>query len=111
MSRGRERLPSKWDELAENNKLTPEDVEAITQRLEQLDEESEHGPWTRRTLELISEQPGVVSTVLSRQIGIERYAYKNLIRKLKTLGLTYALEVGYSIAPRGRAYLRLTKPG
>ena len=102
-----EKLPSKWDELAENNKLSPKDVETITTRLDKLDASSEHGPWTRRTLQLISEQPGVVSTVLARQIGMDRYAYKALIRKLKQLGLTYSLEVGYSISPRGRAYLRL----
>jgi hypothetical protein len=103
---GPERLQSKWDELAENNKLTDEEVEAITKRLDALDESSDVGPWTRRTLQLISEQPGVVSTVLSRQMGIERYEYKALIYKLKKLGLTYSLEVGYSISPRGRAYLR-----
>lgn len=109
MSRNeRDRLPSKWDELAENNKLTDEDVAAITERLDKMDASSEHGPWTRRTLQLISEQPGVVSTVLARQIGMDRYAYKALIRKLKHLGLTYSLDVGYSISPRGRAYLRKT---
>ena len=101
-----ERLPSKWDVLAENNQLTPSDVEEITKQLDRMDADSQHGPWTRRTLQLISEQPGVVSTVLARQIGIERYTYKGLIRKLKQLGLTYSLDVGYSISPRGRAYLR-----
>ena len=103
-----ERLPSKWDALGENNKLTPSDVEKITKRLDKLDADSERGPWTRRTLELISDQPGVVSTVLARQMGIDRYEYKAMIYKLKRLSLTYSLEVGYSISPRGRAYLRLT---
>jgi hypothetical protein len=28
--------------------------------------------------------------------------------KLKRLSLTYSLDVGYSISPRGRAYLRLS---
>lgn len=102
-----ERLSSKWDELAENNKLTPKDVEAITKKLDKMDADAKHGPWTRRTLELISEQPGVVSTVLARQMGIDRYEYKAMIRRIKQLGLTYSLEVGYSISPRGRAYLKL----
>jgi hypothetical protein len=39
-------------------------------------------------------------------MGVERMAYKALIYKLKRLGLTYSLEVGYSISPRGRVYLR-----
>lgn len=100
--------PSDWAKLAENNKITPSELEKINKRLDKLDAESKHGPWTRRTLELISEQPGVVSTVLARQMGIERYEYKALIYKLKRLSLTYSLDVGYSISPRGRAYLRLT---
>ena len=31
--------------------------------------------------------------------GVARYEYKALIYKLKRLGLTYSLEVGYSISP------------
>jgi hypothetical protein len=100
--------PSDWEKQAENNKITPSELEKITKRLDKLDADSGHGPWTRRTLELISEQPGVVSTVLARQMGIDRYEYKAMIYKLKRLSLTYSLEVGYSISPRGRAYLRLT---
>jgi hypothetical protein len=103
--------PSDWEALAENNKLTPKDVEAITKRLDKMDADAKHGPWTRRTLQLISEQPGVVSTVLARQMGFDRYEYKALIYKLKRLSLTYSLDVGYSISPRGRAYLRLTAKG
>jgi hypothetical protein len=100
--------PSDWEKLAEDNKLTPSDVAKITKRLGKLDDESKRGPWTRRTLELISEQPGVVSTILARQMGIDRYEYKAMIYKLKRMSLTYSLDVGYSISPRGRAYLRLT---
>ena len=112
MSRDRpERLTSKSDELAENTKLTAEDVAAITKTLGAMDAGSKHGPWTMRTLQLISEQPGVVSTVLARQMGIERYEYKAMIRRIKQLGLTYSLEVGYSISPRGRAYLRARAEG
>jgi hypothetical protein len=103
--------PADWDKLAENSKLTPSDIEKITKRLDKMDADAKHGPWTRRTLELIAEQPGIVSTILARQMGIERYEYKAMIYKLKRLSLTYSLEVGYSISPRGRAYLRLTSAG
>ena len=44
--------------------------------------------------------------MLSRQMNMDRYAFKALVYKLKGLGLTYSLEVGYSISPRGRAYLK-----
>jgi len=101
--------PADWERLAENNKLTAKQVEALTKKLDRMDAESKVGPWTRRTLQLISEQPGVVSTVLARQMGFERYAFKSLVYKLKRLSLTYSLDVGYSISPRGRAYLRLSK--
>ena len=101
--------PADWARLAEHSQLTEKDVAAITKRLDRLDADSKLGPWTRRTLQLISEQPGVVSTVLARQMGMERYAFKALVYKLRSTGLTYSLEVGYSITPRGRAFLRLTR--
>jgi hypothetical protein len=102
--------PADWEALAEKNKLTPKDVESITKKLDRMDTTSKVGPWTRRTLQLILEQPGIVSTVLARQMGFERYAFKELVYRLKRLSLTYSLEVGYAISPRGRAYLRLSKP-
>ena len=101
--------PKDWSELAEKSQLTDADIAAIDKRLAKLDETSGVGPWTRRTLQLISEQPGVVSTMLARQMDMDRYAFKALVYKLKGLGLTYSLEVGYSISPRGRSYLKTTK--
>lgn len=100
--------PSDWELLAEQSKLSPKDVADIGARLERMDASAQVGPWTRRTLQLIAEQPGIVSTVLARQMSIERYVFKDLLYRLKRLGLTYSLEVGYSISPRGRAYLRLS---
>jgi hypothetical protein len=88
--------PADWAELAEKSQLTDADVAAIDERLDKMDETSGVGPWTRRTLQLISEQPGVVSTVLARQMNLDRYAFK---------------AVGYSISPRGRAYLRTVDGG
>ncbi len=102
--------PKDWAYLAEKSQLTETDVAAIDKRLDKLDDTSGVGPWTRRTLQLISEQPGVVSTMLARQMNLDRYAFKALVYKLKGLGLTYSLEVGYSISPRGRSYLKTTKP-
>lgn len=100
--------PADWDRLAEQSQLTAKDIETISKRLDRMDATSTAGPWTRRTLQLIAEQPGVVSTVLARQMGFERYAFKERVYKLKRLGLTYSLDVGYSITPRGRSFLRAT---
>jgi hypothetical protein len=98
-----------WERLAEQSQLTEKDVADISKRLDKMDESSDVGPWTRRTLELIAGQPGVVSTVLARQMQFDRYEFKKLVYKLKQLGLTYSLDIGYSISPRGRAYLRLSR--
>jgi hypothetical protein len=38
-------------------------------------------------------------------MGYDRPAFKLDVRKLKRLGLTESLEVGYRLSPRGRAYL------
>ena len=38
-------------------------------------------------------------------LGRETLPFKRDVRKLKELGLTRSLEVGYEISPRGRAYL------
>jgi hypothetical protein len=38
-------------------------------------------------------------------MGRERLAFKRDVRKLNELGLTESLDVGYRLAPRGRAVL------
>ena len=63
------------------------------------------GPWTRSTLRQIRQQPGVVSTELAAAAGQERAYFKVRVRRLKALGLTESLEVGYRLSPRGAAYL------
>ena len=37
--------------------------------------------------------------------GVETVAFKRDVRKLKELGLTISLAVGYELSPRGRAVL------
>jgi hypothetical protein len=64
------------------------------------------GDWARRTLELIAEHPGVVSATLAKKMKMERPAFKLNVRKLKELGLTESLEVGYRLSPLGEAFLK-----
>ena len=48
---------------------------------------------------------------LAASAGRERHPFKTDVRKLKELGLTESLEVGYRLSPRGRALLeRLGEP-
>jgi hypothetical protein len=43
---------------------------------------------------------------LAARMGRETLPFKRDVRKLKELGLTESLEVGYRLSPRGRAYRR-----
>jgi hypothetical protein len=85
------------------------ELEAIVARLVRIDAASST-PWTTRYLQLIADQPGIVSRVLAPQVGAEVPPFKRRVRQLKELGLTESLEVGYRLSPRGRAVLeRLVK--
>ena len=45
------------------------------------------------------------ATVLAEELGRELRPMKADIRRLKALGLTESLRVGYRLSPRGEAYL------
>jgi biotin operon repressor len=70
-----------------------------------MDSSSRRGPWTGAVLALITDRPGVVSTVLAEALGWERQDFKLHVRRLKELGLTLSLDVGYRLSPRGQSYL------
>jgi hypothetical protein len=89
-------------ELALDDRLAPADVETIQKKLARLDGKK---AWTKKTLRAIEAHPRVAASKLAVTLGRERDELKADIRKLKKLGLTQSFEVGYEIAPRGRAYL------
>lgn len=89
--------------LRSADRLTPEEVAALTAALDRMDRAD--SPWTRSTLRQIRQHPGVVSTELAAAVGQERAFFKLRVRRLKALGLTESLEVGYRLSPRGAAYL------
>jgi hypothetical protein len=91
--------------LAASAELTVADREAIQGRLDRLDRASSHGPWTRAVLEVIAAQPATRAADLAAAFGRETQPFKTDVRKLKNLGLTESLEVGYRLSPRGRAFL------
>jgi hypothetical protein len=78
------------------------EVEAIRETLRRMDERSKHGPWTFAVLKLIGEKPGVRAPDLAAEMGRETLPFKADVRKLKELGLTESLEVGYRLSVRGR---------
>jgi hypothetical protein len=91
--------------LRDQSELTPAELDGLIRRLDRLDRASTHGPWTRATLRIIASQPERRAADLAAQLGRERAPFKIDVRKLKELGLTESLEVGYRLSPRGRALL------
>ena len=90
--------------LRERADISPQERAEIDARLNRLDAASRHGPWTRKVLELIAEQPGTRAPDLAASLGRETAPFKADVRKLKELGLTESLQIGYRLSPRGRAY-------
>jgi hypothetical protein len=77
----------------------------LDERLARMDR-ARGGLWTRRVLELIRDRPETLAADLAASLGMEKAPFKRDVRKLKELGLTESLPVGYRLSPRGRAYLR-----
>ncbi|MEV0287755.1 hypothetical protein AB0H36_26890 [Kribbella sp. NPDC050820] len=97
--------PDPREQLAAQSTLTAADLEDLTARLEKFDSLSHHGPWTTATLRLIQAKPATRAADLATELGRETAPFKLDVRKLKNLGLTHSLEVGYELSPRGTAYL------
>jgi hypothetical protein len=101
--------PDPRSELAAAAELSVEEVAVLDARLARLDNASSHGAWTMATLRLIERRPGVRAGDLADEVGRERLPFKTDVRKLKNLGLTISLGIGYRLSPRGEAYLAATR--
>ena len=77
----------------------------LERRLARLDRASRHGPWTEAVLRAIEAMPAVRAADLAEGFGRETQPFKVDVRKLKELGLTESLAVGYRLSPRGMALL------
>jgi integrase len=91
--------------LRADDGLDADAIAGLAKRLDRMDARGAAGPWTRATLALIAEHPGVRAGDLATLAGRERDDFKVDVRKLKALGLTESLPVGYRLSPRGRAFL------
>jgi hypothetical protein len=98
--------PDPRAELAASDRLTDDDVARVDERLDRLDQRSRHGAWTRDVLHAIAAHPATRAPDLAARLGRETAELKLDVRKLKNLGLTLSLRVGYRLSPRGEAYLR-----
>lgn len=86
--------------LADDDDVDEAALAGIAARLDRLDRAV---PWTRETLGVIATHPGNRAAAIAALVGRDVAAFKRDVRKLKALGLTESLEVGYRLTPRGRA--------
>ncbi len=91
--------------LREQDDLSETELGEIIAKLRKLDTNSKRGDWTQEYLQLIHDRPATYSGVLARSLGIEIPQFKPWVRKLKALGLTESLELGYRLSPRGEKVL------
>ena len=95
--------------LRTRREISNDEWHGLRQKLEQLDARSVHGSWVANFLSVVSIKPGIVAATLASSLGLERKWFKDHMRKLKELGLTESLEIGYRISPRGETVLERLK--
>ncbi|MGX7876958.1 ASCH domain-containing protein [Mesorhizobium sp. ORM6] len=83
--------------------LSDADWHALTLRFARWDETAPG--YFPSILRAISAQPQVPAAILAAKAGVEKLKFKQDVRKLKELGLTESLDVGYRLSPRGEAAL------
>lgn len=97
--------------LAAEAELSGAEVHDLQRRLARLDAATGR-PWTLATLEAIEAAPGRRAGDLFESLGwTELQDFKLHVRRLKALGLTLSLRIGYRLSPRGEAYLRAVRRG
>lgn len=92
--------------LRQNDDLTDAELNDVIAKLAKLDARSRRGPWTREYLQLIHDRPATYSGIIANSLGLEVQQFKPWVRKLKALGLTESLDVGYRLSPRGEKVLQ-----
>ncbi|MBX3243870.1 MAG: hypothetical protein KF685_05390 [Acidobacteria bacterium] len=92
--------------LRQENELSENEVDSVINKLLKMDVRSSNGAWTRRFLSLIKEHPHTRAAELADLVSIETLRFKSMVRKLKALGLTESLDVGYCLSPRGERILK-----
>jgi hypothetical protein len=78
---------------------TGEELAELRRRVDRM------GPWAMHYLHAIAARPGVRAPDLAADFGLETRAFKARVRRLKELGLTESLTIGYRLSPRGEAFL------
>jgi hypothetical protein len=93
--------------LREDDALGGAEVAELASQLARWDQAGGTTGHHQRMLEVIGAQPAVPAAELADRLGVEKMKFKRDVRKLKELGLTESLAVGYRLSPRGAAFMRL----
>ena len=92
-------------DLRNNTSISEKELEDLNKRILRFNNSKRYPGWATEVLNVIAQNPGRSAGWISDSLGIEKSWLKPSIRKLKELGLTISLEVGYKLSPRGEAYL------
>jgi hypothetical protein len=91
--------------LRQRADLSSDERAELRATLARMDARSADGAWTQRYLKLIERFPARRAPELAALAGLDTPPFKARVRRLKELGLTESLEVGYRLSPRGAAWL------
>ncbi|MFD1705010.1 hypothetical protein ACFSCV_18550 [Methylopila henanensis] len=91
--------------LRRDDALGADDLADLAAALARLDRAARDGAWTMATLEIIRLRPETRAADLAGALGRSTPDFKRDVRKLKELGLTESLDLGYRLSPRGYAAL------
>jgi hypothetical protein len=80
------------------------ELQDLISRLRKMEARSKSA-WVFATLLAVQANPGLGSAPLAELLGVDKAKLKPNVRKLKRLGLTVSLKVGYRLSPRGEALL------
>ncbi|MBL8849416.1 MAG: hypothetical protein JNG89_07020 [Planctomycetaceae bacterium] len=94
--------------LRNSARLSADDIAELGKRLARLDAASSRGPWTTQVLRLIEKHPERRAVELAQLVDYDKPSFKINVRRLKNLGLTESLEIGYRLSPHGREFLKAT---
>ena len=94
--------------LREDDDLSGASLAGLLAKLARMDDASD-APWTRETLTVIARRPATLAARLAAELGVETTRFKPRVRRLKALGLTESLAVGYRLSPRGQALVESSK--
>lgn len=94
-------------ELRNSSDLTDGDIADLRKRFARIDASvTDPRLHAVEILALLANNEGVRAPDLAARLGVETKWFKTRVRRLKGLGLTESLRIGYNVSPRGKAVLK-----